>query len=71
MAATFDARTSSHSVTTPRFQPHQSPAPAALAQATALKSRVDGDVKQRRFIEDNLRNGEGRHLAINRQLKFR
>jgi hypothetical protein len=67
MAATFDARTSSHSVTTPvsdfinEMLQQRSPSPA-------LKRGIDGDIKQRRLIQHHLRNGESRHHAINRRI---
>jgi hypothetical protein len=34
------------------------------SQATALESRIDCDVKQRRFIQNNLCDGESRHRVI-------
>lgn len=67
MAATLDARTSSHKGDDAEFfdfindmLQQRSP------QAAALVRGIDGDIEQRRLIQHHLRNGESRHFAIYR-----
>ncbi len=70
-AAALEARTSSHSVTTPRFSSSSIRCSSGIRPSPDAENRIDGNIEQRRFVQHHLCNGKRGHSVISGQQRLR